>query len=277
MVVAVQQVSLGIANGNVNPGQFCPGLVRFYNFGNVLLNYLIEPTIARKAVRSDFGVRVKATSGNRVDGFSSLVRHNFHFKELATKYWSLILLAFNFLRFCHHQNGRLFFAASTAFCRLLLNPFKLRINGCKEPVIHFYCSRKFLFLIPGTHSHPKFLHHIPNRFIPLSPELPLHFAGREPFLGGGHKMGSKKPIPKGQIGRFHNCTTSQSGAGSTRLSLKLTNAFHPIMFSPFAFTADNSLFLTLFPVCIPARLLVGQSCDKIYKLHNHYFDSKLQG
>jgi hypothetical protein len=119
------------------------------------------------------------------------------------------------------------------------------------------------------------MHHKPNWLMSLTTKLPLHFLCRNAFLGRGHQMHSYEPITVGEIGGFHNCSTSQGGTSSARFTLKLFNRFHPVMSSPFAIPTFNALFLTMFPEIIFARLLIGKLFEKIYKLHILYFESKL--
>ena len=95
------------------------------------------------------------------------------------------------------------------------------------------------------------------------------------FLGGSHQVHGHKPFMEGEVRRFHNGSASQSGAGSAFLTLKLFNAFHPIIFGTLTFPTDNSFMLTLFQKGISTRLFVRKSIQKIYKLHSQCFDTKL--
>ncbi|MFA5816162.1 MAG: hypothetical protein WC865_11125 [Bacteroidales bacterium] len=121
------------------------------------------------------------------------------------------------------------------------------------------------------------MHHMPNWFITFTANLALNLQGRKSIHGGGHEVNCPEPIQEREVSGFHNRTTSQGGAGSTRFTLKLTDAFHPVMVGSFTLPAVNPFFRTIIPEKIPARLLVGELGSKIYKLHNHNFDTKLMG
>lgn len=150
-----------------------------------------------------------------------------------------------------------------------------RFNRFKVSFIYFCQSGKFIAFIPGTRGHPNLLHHKPNWLISLKAKLSLHFLCRNAFLGRGHQVNSDKPIAEGKISRFHYGCATQGGKYSAIFTLKLFNRFHQVMGSPFTISTNNALFLTMFPKIISATLFIGKLFEKTYKLHNHYFDSKL--
>lgn len=277
MMVAVQQVPLSITDGNVNPRQLLAGFLRRSDFSCMLLNYLIKSAIARKLVSFNFRVGAQGISDNTIDRISGLIFHNFHFKELTPRGWPLLLRILNFLGFCHDQYRGLLFATSSSLGWLLRTSFKLGVNAFKKAFIHLNRTGQDMFFIPGGHRYPNLMHHIPDWFITFSSKLALNFQCRKALFRGGHKMNGLKPNQEREVGRLHDRTTSQGCSGSTLLALKLTDALHPVMFGSFTLPAGNSLFLTILPEKIPARLLVGELVVEIYKLHNHNFDTKLQG
>lgn len=83
-MVTVQQIPLRIADSNVNPGQLFPGCFRRYYFGCMLLNYLIEPPIARIVVGLDLRIRAIVPARLLVGKLSceidKLHNHNFDSK-----------------------------------------------------------------------------------------------------------------------------------------------------------------------------------------------------
>lgn len=89
-------------------------------------------------------------------------------------------------------------------------------------------------------------------------------------------MNRDEPVSEGKIRRLHHRPTSEGSSGSALFTLKLFNALHPVMGGSFTVSANNALSLAVFPESIPAGLLVGVHVEKLYKLHVHCFDTKLQ-
>jgi len=275
MVKIIQKVSLSVTDGNVDPWQFLPCLVRRNNFGDILLNRLIKFTIARIVIGFNFGFRAQTIFNHSVDCFGSKIRHYPHFKIFTTRRRAMVFRVLSFLGLSHDQHRGLFFAATTSLQFFLFPAFHSRINRFKESQIYFCKSGKFIALITGSHRNSNLVNHKPNWLRALTTKLSLHFLRRNTFIGRGHQMHSSEPITDGKIRGFYYRPASQSCAGSSFFTLKLFNRFDPIMRSALAINTCNALILTLFPKRISARLFVGILFEKIYKFHIRNFESKL--
>jgi len=275
MVKIIQKVTLSVANHNVNPRQLFSYLVRRYHFENMVLNNLIKPFIARKAIRLNFGLWVQTIRDNHVEGFRLKVRHYSHFEIFTFGILPAILRVFDFLGLGHYQHKRLFFAIKSPLQFLVLFAYRGRFNYSKESFFLVRKTQKFISFISGTHRHSCLLQHIPNRLISPSPKLPLHFFGRNAFLGRGHQIHSNEPTSERKGTRFYYDTVTHGGSSSALFTLKLLNRFHPIMGNPFTISISKVLFLTLFLKILPTRFLFGKLFEKNNKLHIYYFDKKL--
>lgn len=276
MMVVIQQIPFCVANGNVHPGKFLPGIFGLNHFCRMLFDNLIELAIAGVTVRSNFGVTIKAPFYNIMNGFSSQIFHNNHFKMIARISGPMF---FEFLRlfgFCHDQNRGLPLTTPAPLKLHLFISSVFGVNRGKEALINFSTTRKSVKLISGSHGGSDLLHHIPNRLVALKSQLALHLFSRESLFGGSHKVNSQEPYTERQIRVFHNGACTQSGSRSALLALKLLYGFHPVVFLILAFSALYPNFLAVFPESIPAGLLIWVLSNKIYKLHIQYFESKLK-
>lgn len=275
-MVAVQQVSLRIADGSMHPGKLFSRILGLYCLRGVFPDYLIEFTVTGEVVRFNPRIRIKTIFSYGLDCIRCKVLHHTHLKVLTRIRWSALFASFRGFGFRHYQNRRSVLTATTPFKFLLSFASIVRLNCGKEPLIHFSQSRKSILFIPSSHGNTDLLHHIPDWFIAFMPQLALDFFRRKSFLCGSHQMHNQEPDSERKVGGLHYRATSESGPGPTFFTLKLLYVFHPIVLCAFAFSAYDSDFQTIIPERILAGLLVGILLNKLYKLHIHYFESKLE-
>ena len=111
MVKIIRNVSLDLADSNVNPWQFLAGLVRGYHIRNILLKYFIKPFKVQIAISFKIGLRDQDILENYVDGRRFKIRHNSHLKIFTTRVLTMVLRVIDFLGQGHNQHWSLFFAS----------------------------------------------------------------------------------------------------------------------------------------------------------------------
>jgi len=109
----------------------------------------------------------------------------------------------------------------------------------------------------------------------LVTKLLLHLFIRNAFLRGTHQVHDNEPYPKWKIRVFHNSSTSEGSSGSTLCTLKLLNV-HSVVFGVLTFFTLYDNVKAVIPIGIPTRLLIRIMLNKLYKIHNHQFEAKLE-
>ena len=275
MMVGTQHTSFSTANSNMNPRELFASLFGLDCLGLMSANNLTQFAKISYFISLRTSIWIQAFLVNTVNRFTGLILHDHEFEVLARVAWPALLARFRGFGFGHNKNRRLLLTSTTSFKLRVSIPSFLRLNGSKESFVYFNHTGRYSALIPSPHSRTDLLHHIPNWFISFIPQLTLHFYRRDRLFHRGHQMNGNKPGLERRVRVFHDCSLTKSDPGPAFLALKLLYAFHSVVFSTAAFSALKTLFESIIPEGISARLLIGKVLNKIYKLHNHQFEAKL--
>ncbi len=273
VMVSVQYAPLGVADGDVHPGEDFPDalfVVRNDRLVRGCHPVLLKGGIAAEPVRGHIGIPVRPGLYLARDGGSLEIVDDLHL-YMPDTLWRTVLPGRRSLwqaAFRHDKDRGLALASPSALQRAILLFF-----GCfrgEEALVNLYVPMERVASVALAHHVAQLVYHLPYGLVTLAANLALYLLGRYGTLGRRQKEHGSKPVTNRQMAALHHRTGTK---------LHLMFAIHarpglvariPAQAQTAALTTEQAVMLTEMAEGFLTGCLVGILTVKIKQVHNAY-------
>ena len=264
-MVDIEEKTLDVADGDVDPGKDLADLLLRDNLGTVAGHDGLEVCVRSGVITDNGRTRFNILLDLCVDGLRLKIIDDNHLDVPDGRVFVAFLRRVALHGLGHHQDLRLPLAATAFLERLSL--LIIRHFRREEPFIEFHHVLECVLFIPFAHRYPQFMKHRPNRSVSLVPELALELRRGETLLRGREQMDGCEPVQQRELAPVHHGIGRKALPVVALFALETFLVILPVMVDAFALGAYNALPYPVLLQLALAGFLVGKLLGEINQVH----------